>query len=155
MLWLNNWIVFLRLMITSLNLESPKWLYMSRYVNPTCLSKRSVCYRPTAEQILRWRPLRKLEMKMHLERSSLSLTSPHASIVYCPLRSENNAEVQLLLDTPSNKNLKWVRASLLFIHWPIQGINTQTYIWIYMKNDLSVVIVTHISTKDSTCRWHM
>lgn len=133
------------------NKESPKWLYMFIQGNLTCLRKRYVCFRQTTEQILRWRPLRKLEMKMHLERGNLSLTSPHASTLYSPSRSENSTEVWLFLD----KNPKWIWPSLLFIHWPIQGTNPQIYILICMKNDLIVVIVTHISTSGGMYRWYM
>lgn len=97
------------------------------------LFKEKICLLQTTEQILRWRPLRKLEMKMRLERCNLSLTSPHASTVYSLFRSENIAELWLIFEISFNKNPKWIQHSLFFIHWSIQGTNLQIYISICMK----------------------
>lgn len=107
-----QFLLFLRLMKRrQKNREYPEWSYVSKQGKPTYLWKRSVCYTQTIEKILRWSPLRKLEMKMCLKRSNFSLTTPQAFTVYSAFISENTAEVWLLLDTYFNNNPTWYKVS--------------------------------------------
>lgn len=129
---------------------------ISRLAQTTLLKEKICLLHKKTEQTLRGRPVRKLETKISLKTSDVSLTSQHCFTFFFSFTSENITELWLVLEVYYYKNPQSRNGYKFLFYSCIKQMCitcTWTSILICIKNDLLLVVLTRTDIKNNICRY--